>query len=314
MSLRTPRMLASVALLAGLVAGGPAAAGEPLKVVASFSILGDMVAEVGGDLVEVRTLVGPNGDAHVYAPTPADARETAGASLVVVNGLGFEGWLDRLVEASGYSGPVAIASEGVVPISVSEEHAGEEETAHGEPDHHHGDIDPHAWQSVANAGIYVKNIVAALCSADATDCPAFEANGAAYLAELDALDVSIKAGVAAIPADRRKVITTHDAFGYFAREYGIAFMAPQRVSTESEASAGAVASLIKQIRDEGVTAIFLENISDPRLVEQIASETGVEPGGELYSDALSQPDGPAATYVEMMRHNAALLQSAMLGS
>jgi zinc/manganese transport system substrate-binding protein len=289
------RLLAAAALIFATT-GSLALAAEPLRVVASFSILGDLVAQVGGEHVEVRTLVGPNGDAHVYEPTPADARDVAAAGLVVVNGLGFEGWLDRLIEASGYGGPVAVTSDSVRPIDVS------------------GDIDPHAWQSVANAEIYVKNIAAALCAADAADCADYEANGAAYLAELRALDAAIKAGFAAIPAEKRKVITTHDAFGYFAREYGISFLAPQGVSTDSEASAGGVAKLIDQIRQEGATAVFFENISDPRLIAQIAREAGVHPGGELYSDALSEPGGPAATYADMMRHNANLLQSAMLGS
>ncbi len=287
--------LLAAALIAATTASASLAA-EPLTVVASFSILGDLVAEVGREHVEVRTLVGPNGDAHVYEPTPADARDAVAAGLVVVNGLGFEGWLDRLVEASGYGGPVVVASDGVTPISFS------------------GDIDPHAWQSIGNAEIYVKNIAAALCEADPEDCAGYQANAAAYTAELKEVDASIRSGFDAVPAERRKVITTHDAFGYFAREYGISFLAPLGVSTESEASAGDVAALINQIRQEGVTAIFFENVSDPRLMEQIARETGVRPGGELYSDALSEPDGPAATYADMMRHNANLLQSAMLGS
>lgn len=289
------RLFACAALVLGAV-GSPALAIEPLKVIASFSILGDLVTQVGGDHVAVRTLVGPNGDAHVYELTPADARDTAAAGLVVVSGLGFEGWLDRLVEASGYSGPVAIASDGVTPLRLE------------------GAADPHAWQSVANTEIYVKNIVTALCAADAADCSDYEANGAAFLAELGALDASIKSGVAAIASEKRKVITTHDAFAYFAHEYGVEFLAPQGVSTDSEASAGDVARLIEQIRHEGVSAIFVENISDPRLIQQIAAETGIELGGELYSDALSEPGGPAATYLDMMRHNASLLQSAMLGS
>lgn len=289
------RLFACAALILAKV-GSPALAAEPLKVVASFSILGDLVAQVGGDRVAVRTLVGPNGDVHVYEPTPADARDTATAGLVVVNGLGFEGWLDRLVEASGYFGQVAVASDGITPIRLE------------------GAADPHAWQSIANTETYAKNIVAALCKADATDCAVYEANAAAYLAELETLDASIKSGFSAIPPEKRQVITTHDAFGYFAREYGVTFLAPQGVSTESEASAGDVAALINQIRKEGVSAIFVENISDPRLVQQIANETGIEPGGELYSDALSVPDGPAASYIQMMRHNANLLQSAMLGS
>ncbi len=305
------------AALATTTLASPCFAAAPLKVVATFSILGDLVAKVGGDHVKVRTIVGPNGDAHVYEPTPADARDTAAAGLVVVNGLGLEGWFNRLIDASGYSGPVATASEGVTPIALNEEKAAGmpvEDEAAQEQGAHHGAADPHAWQSVANAEIYVKNIAAALCQADRDDCAAYQANAAAYTAELQEIDSSIRTGFAAIPAERRKVITTHDAFGYFAREYGVTFLAPLGVSTESEASAGDVAKLIGQIRHEGVTAVFFENISDPRLIQQIAAETGIRPGGELFSDALSPPDGPAATYADMMRHNANLLQSAMLGS
>ncbi|MYZ48269.1 metal ABC transporter substrate-binding protein [Rhizobiales bacterium L72] len=303
---------AAAALSAFLSGAGPAKAAEPVKVVASFSILGDFVREIGGDRVDVVTLVGPNGDAHVYEPSPADARAVAGAGLVVVNGLGFEGWLDRLVEASGYKGEVTVASTGIVPLAAAEdehedEHAGAEE-------HGHEGVDPHAWQSAENAIVYVGNVADALCRADAESCALFRANAERYRAELSDLDASIKASFAALSPERRKVITTHDAFGYFARAYGIAFLAPQGVSTDSEASAADVAKLITQIRDEGVTALFLENVSDPRLMEQIARETGIKPGGELYSDALSPPDGPAATYVAMMRHNAGTLLGAMRGS
>lgn len=314
-------LLATVFVAVGAVSSASAA--EPLKVVASFSILGDLVSEVGGDHVAVRTIVGPNGDAHVYEPTPADARDTAGADLVVVNGLGFEGWLDRLIGASGYSGTVAVASKGVTPLKLSEEAASgmpvEEEEEHAEADHdeaghHHGDIDPHAWQSVPNAEIYVKSIADALCATDPAYCADYRANAVAYTAELKDIDENVRDIVAAIPEGRRKVISTHDAFGYFSREYGITFLAPEGVSTESEASAGDVAALIKQIRVEKVTAVFFENISDPRLIEQIARETGVKPGGELFSDALSGPDGPAPTYAAMMRHNVELLAGAMRGS
>ncbi len=288
----------------------PATAAEPLKVVASFSILGDLVSEVGGDHVAVRTIVGPNGDAHVYEPTPTDARDTAAADLVVVNGLRFEGWLDRLIDASGYSGTVAVASAGVMPLRLGDEAAAGMPVEEGTAD----DVDPHAWQSVPNAELYVKNVADALCAADPVDCADYRANAAAYTSELDTIDQSVRDVVAAIPPTRRKVIATHDAFGYFAHEYGIAFLAPEGVSTETEASAGDVAALIGQIRAQHVTAIFFENVSDPRLIEQIARETGVRPGGELFSDALSEPDGPAPTYAAMMRHNVDLLASAMRGS
>ena len=285
--------------------GGLAA--EPVKVVASFSILGDLVRQVGGAHVAVTTLVGPDGDAHSFEPTPQSARDTAAADLVVVNGLGFEGWIDRLVEASGYAGPVATASDGVETLPAAEQ-------SEAEAAEDHTPVDPHAWQSVANVEIYVKNIAAALCAVDGEACPDFTANAARYTADLQALDAEIKAGFAAVPAEQRKVITSHDAFGYFAHAYGIEVLAPQGVSTESEASAADVAKLIEQVRAEGVTALFVENISDPRLIEQIGRETGVEPGGRLYSDALSAADGPAATYLDMMRRNAQLLRAAMVGS
>jgi len=306
----TAKPLLVVGMVLGLGTFAPANAAEPLKVVASFSILGDLVSEVGGDHVSVRTIVGPNGDAHVYEPTPADARDTSAAGLVVVNGLGFEGWLDRLIEASGYSGTVAVASKGVPTLKLSDEvTAGMPVEADAG-----NEIDPHAWQSIPNAERYVANIADALCAADPADCVDFRANAAGYTAELKEIDTTTRGIVAAIPESRRKVITTHDAFGYFAHEYGIAFLAPQGVSTESEASAGDVAALIRQIREQHVSALFLENISDPRLIEQIAAETDVTTGGELFSDALSPPDGPASTYAAMMRHNVELLAGAMGGS
>lgn len=294
---------------ASLLFSSAAFAQASLDVVASFSILGDLVEEVGGDRIAVTTLVGPDGDAHVYQPTPADAQALAGAELIVVNGLGFEGWLDRLVEASGSNAPVVVATDGIAPLAFDDhDHDG-----HDHAGHNHGAFDPHAWQSVPNAKIYVANIAAALSTADPDGADAYAANAAAYTAELDALDAEIRAAVAAIPEDRRTIVTSHDAFGYFANAYGLSFEAPQGMSTESEASARDVAALITQIRDEDIAAVFVENIADPRLLEQIAAETGAKIGGTLYSDALSGADGPAATYIEMMRYNLAQL-SAALGS
>ncbi|MAM75543.1 MAG: metal ABC transporter substrate-binding protein [Tistrella sp.] len=291
---------------------------EPIKVVASFSILGDMVQEVGGDRVRVTTLVGPDGDAHVWQPAPADARTVADADLVVMNGLGFEGWMDRLVQASGYDGPVAVATTGIVPRKMAEEedhdhdhdHAGGDDHDH-DHDHHHGGTDPHAWQSLTNARIYVHNVLEALIAADSDDKSVFEANAAAYLKKIDALDARIRAEIASVPAERRKVVTSHDAFGYFEAAYGVEFLAPVGVSTEAEASAGDVAKLIDQIRAEKIPAVFMENISDPRLLERIASETDATIGGTLYSDALSPADGPAATYLDMMDYNVRTLVAAL---
>lgn len=295
-------------LIASLLASGLAShslASEKLKVVASFSILADMTSRIGSDRIEITSLVGPNGDAHVFEPAPADAKTLAEADLVVINGLGFEGWFERLVAASGYKGRVATASEGVAAAKMAEEEG---------HDHDHGTFDPHAWQNAGNAVIYAENIAKALCQADAANCETYKSNAAAYVTELKALDAEIKAAVARVPEDRRTVIMSHDAFGYFARAYGIAVLAPEGVSTDSEASAKDVARLIAQIREKKAAALFIENVSDPRLIEQISRETGLSIGGELYTDALSSPDGPAATYIAMMRHNARMLTEAMAGS
>lgn len=293
---------------AALLLAAPAGAAE-LQIVASFSILGDMAGTIGGDRVVVTTIVGPDADSHVYEPKPSDAVAMARADLVILNGLGFEGWMERLKQASGHAGPLVIASDGVAAHELAEDGHDEHEDGH---DHHDG-LDPHAWQSLANGAIYAGNIRKGLCAADPAGCDAYTANATAYVAALEALDATVRADIAAIPEARRKVITSHDAFGYFADAYGVTFLAPEGISTDAEPSAAAVARLITQIRSEGVTALFLENMSDARLVTQIAAETGVTPGGTLYADALSPPDGPAPTYVEMFRHNAALLTAAMAG-
>lgn len=292
---------------------------EKMPVVASFSILGDMVANVGGDRVEVTTIVGPDGDAHVYSPTPADAQAVASAQVVFVNGLAFEGWLDRLIEASEYKGPVIVATEGVKLLEISEEdhneegeeHAEGEAHDHDEAAHDHGGTDPHAWQSLANARVYVTNIEAGLAAADPAGAEIYAANAAAYLVEIDAVDAEIKAAVAALPEANRAIVTSHDAFGYFGAAYGLTLHAPEGLSTESEASAADVATLITQMKAEAIPAVFMENISDSRLLEQITSETGAQIGGTLYSDALSPADGPAGTYLDMMRHNIATLTAAL---
>jgi zinc/manganese transport system substrate-binding protein len=276
--------LAAVALLPA-----PALAQQKIKAVATFSILGDLVSNVGGDRVELTTLVGSNGDAHVYAPTPSDAKTLAQAKVVFVNGLGLEGWMTRLVKASGTKADPVIASKGVRPLRMEED--GKIET------------DPHAWQSVANVKLYVANIRDGLIAADPAGKADYEANAAAYLAKLNTLEAQVKATVARIPPERRRIITTHDAFGYFGAAYGMKFIAPQGVSTETEASAKDVARIIAQIRKQKIPAVFLENISDPRLMDRIAKESGAKIGGTLYSDALSDAGGPASTYLGMMRNN-----------
>ena len=315
--------LGGAVALAASSAFAQSPAPEKLPVVASFSILGDLARQVGGDRVAVTTLVGPGGDAHVFEPTPADAKALAAARLVLVNGLGFEGWMNRLVKASGTRAPVVVVTKGITPLAAPDADD-DHDHAHGkkghdhdkkgrkpEHAHDHGAIDPHAWQSIANAKIYVDNIRDALAAADPAGREAFAANAAAYIARLDALDAEVRAAMAAIPEKQRAIITSHDAFGYFANAYGLKIIAPQGVSTESEASARDVARIIRQIKAAKIPAVFMENISDPRLLDRIAKETGARIGGELYSDALSDDKGPASTYIDMMRSNVRTLSSAL---
>jgi len=282
--------------LIGLVlvtAAYPVRAQDRLNVVASFSILGDLAKNVGGDHVSVTTLVGPNGDVHVYTPAPSDAKKVADAKLLVINGLGLEGWLPRLLQASGGRAPTVIATNGIAPLKLG------------------SGADPHAWQSVVNAKIYVANIRDALVAADPADAEVFRNQAQTYLAKLDALDREVGEAVARIPQDHRKVISTHDAFGYFAAAYGIEFIAPEGVSTESEASARDIAGIISQIKASKIPAVFLENISDPRLMQRIAAESGARIGGTLYSDSLTDEKGEAPTYIDMVRHNIRALTSTL---
>jgi len=317
---------------------------QPIPVVATFSILGDMVERIGGEHIALTTLVGPDGDAHVYQPTPKAARSVAEADVLFMNGLEFEGWLERLAEAASFDGAMVVATTGVVPIAF-EEH---EDDDHGEHDDHeehddhddhkehddhddhkehddhddhkehddhaghdHGTFDPHAWQSLDNAVIYANNIAAGLAQADPANASEYYTNRAAFVTEIVALKSDVDAMMAALPADKRTVVTPHDAFGYFAEAYNLTFEAPQGMSTESEVSAADVAALITQIRRESISAVFIESITDNRMMEQIANETGATIGGTLYSDALSGETGPASTYLDMMRHNATTLSEAL---
>jgi zinc/manganese transport system substrate-binding protein len=299
-------------LFAGLVAVAPAARAEaPIDVIASFSILADFTRNVAGERASVTALVGPGGDAHVYTPSPADAKKVSDAKIVIVNGLGFEGWLPRLVKSSGGKAPIIEATQGIRPREADDDGDSHgQDKGHG---HDHGDehVDPHAWQSVANAKIYVANIRDALIKADPDGAATYRANADVYLAKLGALEREVRESVAKIPAPRRKVISTHDAFGYFAGAYGVAFIAPQGVSTESEASAKDVAKIIKQIKGHKIPAVFLENVSDPRLMRRIAAETGAKVGGTLYSDSLTAENGEAPTYIDMVRHNIKALTGAL---
>jgi zinc/manganese transport system substrate-binding protein len=297
-----PNVIAAAAGVAvALFTAGAASSQEKFKVVASFSILGDFVKNVGGDRVEVAMLVGPNADAHVYSPAPADAKKVADAKIVFVNGLGYEGWMSRLVKAAGTKAPVVVATKGI-----------KERKAQGGHGHGHGGTDAHAWQSVGNAKIYVTNIRDALTGADPQGKTVYEANAVGYLAKLDELEQEVKTAVAAIPAERRKIITNHEAFGYFKQAYGVDFIAPQGVSTEAEPSARDVARIITQIKKQKIPAVFLENITDARLMQRISQESGARIGGRLFSDALTDGNGAAPSYIEMMRHNVKTLAAALM--
>lgn len=293
------RFLATVAVALFAIAG-PARAQDRLNVIATFSILGDFAKNVGGDRIAVTALVGPDSDTHVYTPTPSDAKKIADAKIVIVNGLGLEGWLPRLVKSSGGKAVTVVATKGIAARKIEDGH-----------DHDPGDADPHAWQSVANAKIYVANIRDALVAADPAGADIYRANAASYLARLDALDAEVREAVGKIPPERRSVISTHDAFGYFAAAYGVKFIAPQGVSTESEPSARDIAAIISQIKKQKIPAVFLENVTDPRLIRRIAAETGANIGGTLYSDSLTGEKGPAPTYIDMVRHNIRALTSAL---
>ena len=311
--------LCTALALAALGAAAPARAEEPLKVVASFSILGDMVKNVGGSNVEVTVLVGPDGDAHSFEPDPADAAALAEADVLVMNGLGFEPWMIRLAAAARTKAKYVTASFGVSPRHLTEEekaqHEGEEEGEHGHDEDGYPaaaqDFDPHAWQNILNGTIYVQNIADALADKDPDNALVYQANAESYITELKKLDGWVKSEISKLPQAKRKVITTHDAFGYFSDAYGVEFISPLGIGDTAEPGAGDLARLIDDIRAQKIRAIFIENMSDPRMMETIARETGAEEGGTLYSDALSPPDGPAPTYVAMFRHNVPALIAAM---
>ena len=329
--------LMAIALLAMML--GPVRAESRLNVVATFSILGDMVQQVGGDRVKVTSLVGPDGDTHVYRPTPKAAKAIAQTKVLFVNGLEFEGWIERLVESSGFKGRMITATAGIEALKMEEEGHDDDHDKHGKKDHHddhdkhgkkdhhddhdkhgkkdghehhhHGEYDPHAWHSLANARIYVRNIADGLAAADPQGAKAYRANAERYIKQITSLESEMEKAMKSVSADGRKVITAHDAFGYLGSTYGIKFLAPVGISTEAEASAGDVAKLIRQIKKEKISAIFIENISDRRLLDQIVRETGARIGGALYSDALSKANGPAGTYLDLMRHNIGTLVKAL---
>ncbi len=293
MALKTPLKIGFATLglwLAPLPTGA-----EDLRLVASFSILGDIVQQVAGDHASVTTIVGPDADAHLYQPTVADARHVAQADLIFVNGLGFETWSETLIAESGTDALTIVVTDGVPPLRVD------------------GAVDPHAWNALTNALIYVDNIRDALVTARPERAEDFRANAASYSNALAALDAQTKAAIAALPADRRTVVTAHDAFGYLADAYGLTFLAPVGIDTQAEPSARDLAALIQQLREQDAAALFVENITNPALVQQISRETGIEIGGRLFSDALSERGGPATSYLALFEHNLAAILAALQG-
>ncbi|MCH2078191.1 MAG: zinc ABC transporter substrate-binding protein [Rhodobacteraceae bacterium] len=283
------------ALLASVFATASSLPGfaHDIKVVASFSILGDMVEQVVGEHGTVTTIVGPDADAHVYQPSVADAKAVAEADVIFVNGMGFETWAETLIEQSGTDGMVFVATEGITPVMVE------------------GEVDPHAWNALTNGMIYVQNIAAAMSETLPDHADKFTANADSYIAQLKALDAETKAKLAELPEDRRTVVTAHDAFGYLADAYGMNFLAPIGIDTEAEPSAQELAALISQLKEEKIAGLFVENITSPALIQQISEETGLAIGGRLFSDALSERGGPATSYLTMFEHNLGTLLTAL---
>ena len=300
------KRLACTVLAACMFASGPAVAQEKPVAVATFSVLADLTRRIAGDHAQVLTLVGPNGDAHVFEPGPKESAELARAGLLIANGLGFEPWLQRLEDASGFTGKIIVASDGVTPLAAEQEHDHEEEAGG-----HREGVDPHAFQDLANAQTYVANIATGLSEVAPDHAADFKANADRLIAEIAALDQQLKADFAAIPQEKRRVLTSHDAFHYFGRAYGIEFVSVQGLSTEAEPTADDLVKVVRQARGGHFSAIFLENMSDPRLAETVAQESGVRVGGELYADALSEADGPAPDYLSLVRYNARQLLSGM---
>lgn len=311
-------LLASLAGLAGLPAGGLAQA-APVKVVASFSILGDFVREVGGDRVALTVIAGPGQDAHVYEPRPADVAAVSSADLVVVNGLHFEGFLERLIKAGAGKAPVAVLSDGAELLPADGEHSHDHGHSHDHDHDHdyahdHGagtHYNPHAWQAVPNAMVYVRNLAQALCKVDAPACDDYRARAQAYTARLRELDAELRESLGGLPPEGRTILTAHQAFRYFGHAYGLSFLSPTGLSTDAEATAADMRRLVQQLRQQQVAAIFLEQNANPRLVRRLATETGLSVSGTLYADTLSAPGGEADTYLDMMRHNGSSIANAV---
>jgi len=293
------------AVLAGLLASPAAAQPAPKRVVASFSILADLTGRIGEGRITVRALAGPDQDLHGFEPRPSDIQAVAQADVMVINGLGLEGWAERIAAAAGFKGVAIVASRGVVALKTGHKHSP------GAAAHNHGAFDPHAWQDVANAKRYAANIRDGLSTADPAGRAAYAAGATRLMAELDALDAEIRAMLAAIPRERRRAVTSHEAFAYFADAYGVDLLAVAGTWRDAEPSARELAALTAQVKRQNIRALFLENAGNNAALRALASETGVAIGGSLYADALSAPGGPADSYIAMMRHNARTIAAAL---
>ena len=302
-----------------LLLARPAPAQQRQSVVASFSILADMTRQIAGDRIALRAIAGADQDAHGFQPKPSDAASLANAAVVIRNGLGFEGWLDRMIRSSGFKGALVTTTDGITPRMMEAHHHHHGHDHGGAGRRHNHSVgprrvpDPHAWQDLGLASHYIRNITAGLVAADPGNEAHYRRNAEAYAARLAALDQWVRAEIAKVPAARRKIVTSHDAFGYFGEAYGVRFLAPQGVSTEAEPSAAEVGRLIRLIKAEGISALFMENMTNPATLQRIAQEAGVRVRGRLYADALSAEAGPAPTYEAMFRHNVSLMVPAMRG-
>lgn len=303
------QLLALLSIASLLMGSSAAQATNKIPVTASFSILGDLCKVVGADRVEVTTLVGPNEDAHVFTPKATHAKSLAKTKLLVINGMHFEPWATKLAQATQFKGMTVVASKGVKPLRIQEAPHAHNKHAHGD----HEDIDPHAWQNPLNVVLYVQNIAQALTQVDPEGAKVYLANSQAYITELKALDDWAKAQFSAIAPSARRVVTSHDAFGYLAQQYQIQFMAPQGVNTDAEPSAKQLAQLQSQMKKYQIKVIYLENMGNQKITTQLSKDLGLRLGQALYSDALTSTDQAGATYLKMMRHNITELASGMKG-
>lgn len=314
MSMKKMKALSMSAAVAASLGVASVAAAAPMSVISSFSILGDVAKQIGGERVAVTNLVGPDQDAHVYQLTPRDIRTLGQAKLVLLNGLGLEGaQLERVVKQGTV--PYAMVTKGIKALAAEEHDHDHDHHDHDHGDHahghSHGGLDPHVWHDPVLMQAYAANVAKALTFADPQGKAYYQQRLSAYQNRLKELNIWAAAQLQPIPVAKRKVLTAHAAFAYLGKRYQIQFVAPQGVSTESEASAKTVAAIITQVKRDNITAVFVENIKDRRLIDRLSKETGAKVQGALYSDALSGPKGPAATYIDLMRHNVSQLANGL---